>query len=130
MLTFDFVSQVSLSQVVINVKNVVLAHTHSSGIQLNAKIVSKMLSVMVVQILRFHQSIGEEPQIRLKSYNDWTLMHAKEATIQIAQTQCNEPKGMKATCELNEKLQKIISIKEQQTMFERSDQTQYWMPSE
>ena len=70
MLTFDFVSLVSLSQAVINVKNVVLAHIHSSGIQLNAKIVLKMLSVMVVQISRFHQNIGEEPQIRPKSYND------------------------------------------------------------
>ena len=52
-------------------------------------------------------------------------MLAKEATIQTTQTQYNELKDTKATCEPNEKLQKTTSIKEQQTMFERSDQTQY-----
>ena len=52
-------------------------------------------------------------------------MHAKEATIQTTQTQYNELKDINATCEPNEKLQKTTNIREQQTMFERSDQIKY-----
>ena len=49
-------------------------------------------------------------------------MHAKEATIQTTQTQSDVQQAIKATYALNEKLLKITSIKEQQTMFERNDQ--------
>ena len=70
MLILDFESLVSLSQVVISAKNVVLAHTHSSGTLLNVKAVLKMLYVMVVRTLKYYQNIGEGLQTQLKSYND------------------------------------------------------------
>ena len=66
----DFVSLVSLSQEVISVKNAVLGPTHSSGTRLNVKAVLKMLYVMVVLTLKYHQSIGEGPQTQLKSFSD------------------------------------------------------------
>ena len=52
-------------------------------------------------------------------------MHVKEDTIQTIQTQSDVQQAIKATYALNEKLLKITSIKEQQTMFEKSDQIKY-----
>ena len=52
-------------------------------------------------------------------------MHAKEATIQTSQTQYNELKDIKATCEPNEKSKRITNIREQQIMFAKSDQIKY-----
>ena len=52
-------------------------------------------------------------------------MHVKEDTILRIQTQSDVQQAIKATYVLNEKLQKITNIREQQTMFERSDQMQY-----
>ena len=118
MLILDFVSQVSLSQAIISVKNAVLAHTHSSGTRPNVKAVLKMLYVMVVLTLKYHQNIGEEPLTQLESSNDWMLMHVKEDTILRIQTQSDVQQAIKATYALNEKSQKITNIREQMTMFE------------
>ena len=52
-------------------------------------------------------------------------MLEKEATIQTTQTQSDVQQAIKATYALNEKSQKITNIREQQTMFEKSDQMQY-----